>query len=805
MQIPIEFINENFENVDVETLNKMISQENTPFKAIMTRVNLLLNGEIVQNDYTGTIEKDYILNELDSSEINDDSPEANKKIFSNSLFSSLTHYLKLFENNLDFDIFGEHFLSIKEMFIYMHKEEKNYPDKKYLTYCKNLDNDNGLIESIFSKRTFPEIIKEINLKKNSYIPDDYKTIKEFQDYIKEPNYFADYITRNDFLENINQLNLIKFKTFNLENGGIKYNFLLGLRLDKDSMISLFNKQHSNMTTILPVTDLTVENANLSMHDLHLMHDNQYFLYFFEYGIKNILELIPLKISSQMSDEIDYLNTNIKIFLEILQYSYLDKEELKTLYNEMWENEFKVILQLIKRIIGEKYFPTSQCDEDEDKANIMCKINEDSEKLDNYTYNITFGDIPEKDNNDPNFGDLTKTVFFIHKSLYDTGRCTVNYSLMQNVFIDLEAKKSNVKIIYYNRTTNNLIYHNIEVLNFTTYNIIIEEFIQEMDGVQLIVIILRFCFTFLFFLISLYKIIKEVSNAIKRINAIISLKDMLFYKTELKYEDMDNDELNEREKIISQRTSLSAKDALFEDINNHDSSSDGENEEKRLLYDNENELQKKKDEENEKWSKAHVYDPKFFEEGNEVIIKYTYNRLKTIFENMDNYQNEKFTEKLVFLKRRYKLNEQNEDKEDCELSSDIYQAISKIRIIDMNDIFYNVYYNQSYALSQSFKMFKSILDSSINKQSIPQRNNKFINFGRILKIIYYFKKEKIQKIIEIIFDKDLKYKQQQLILKKENTADIIMKNQDHLNTILNLTAQVKKKDGHRRSFIEMEKD
>ena len=139
--------------------------------------------------------------------------------------------------------------------------------------------------------------------------------------------------------------------------------------------------------------------------------------------------------------------------------------------------------------------------------------------------------------------------------------------------------------------------------------------------------------------------------------------MLFYKTELKYEDMDNDELNEREKIISQRASLSGKDGIFEDINNHDSSSDGENEEKRLLYDNENELQKKKEVESEKWSKAHVYDPKFFEEGNEIIIKYTYNRLKSIFENMDNYQSEKFTEKLVFLKRRYKLNEQNEDKED----------------------------------------------------------------------------------------------------------------------------------------------
>ena len=125
--------------------------------------------------------------------------------------------------------------------------------------------------------------------------------------------------------------------------------------------------------------------------------------------------------------------------------------------------------------------------------------------------------------------------------------------------------------------------------------------------------------------------------------------------------------------------------------------------------------------------------------------------------MDFFQNEKFAEKLVFLKRRYKLNEQYEDKDDCELSSDIYQAISKISMINMDDIYYNVYYNQSYALNQAFKMFKSIMDNSINKQSIPLRNNKYINFGRILKFIYFIKKEKIQKIIEIIYGKDLKYK------------------------------------------------
>ena len=138
-----------------------------------------------------------------------------------------------------------------------------------------------------------------------------------------------------------------------------------------------------------------------------------------------------------------------------------------------------------------------------------------------------------------------------------------------------------------------------------------------------------------------------------------------------------------------------------------------------------------------------------------------------------------------------MNEQNEDKEDCELSSDIYEAISKITIVNMDDIFYNVYYNQSYALSQAFKMFKSILDSSINKQSIPLRNNKFINFGRILKIIYYFKKEKIQKIIEIIFDQDLKYKQQ--YISENGFYNLNRADKRALHEIINLTRNTSSKN------------
>ena len=281
--------------------------------------------------------------------------------------------------------------------------------------------------------------------------------------------------------------------------------------------------------------------------------------------------------------------------------------------------------------------------------------------------------------------------------------------------------------------------------------------------------------------------------------------MLFNKAEEKYDDENNNEdltYNDKDKLDSQRSVDSEKENFLNEEDEDDSSSDKENENKKLVYDNGNELDKKKEKQKERWTKRHVYESNFFPQGNKLIIKYTYNRLKKIFENMDSFQSEKFAEKLIFLKRRYKLNEQNEDKEDCELSSDIYEAISKISIINMDDIFYNVYYNQSYALSQSFKMFKSILDSSINKQSIPLRNNKFINFGRILKLIYYFKKEKIQKIIEIIFDQDLKYKQQ--FIKEEGNYNLNRADKRALNEIINLTKNTsskmdKNKFGPRKSF------
>ena len=778
LQISIEFINENEKYKDQMMAH---NTEHNSFNSILYEKQKVYNGNINSSEDLKSEEDYFILQSGGGGNDNDYST------YNFNLYSSLTHYLKFFENNLNFEIYGTKYLSIKEYFIYSQDQINEF--RTMLTYCYDWDNENGLIEAIYKANNFNKIMKEINggrsLDENDNQGSDY----------------SQYIVRNDFKEKIDELNLVKFKTFNITIFNETYSFLLGLRLDIESMINLYNKQNSNMTTIVPVTDLTSESSNLNQTEFHLIYDSKYFNNFYEYGIKNLIYSTNLKISSQFSDEVNYQNTNTETFFNVLHYYEKSNEYLDVLYNEIWKAEFIVIGQIIKMIVGNNGFPEISCGEDgKDYGNILCDIDKNlfvSESI------IYFGDIINK--KDSIFHDLNETAFYIHQQIHDIGRSTIYYILIQNVFTDLEEKKSNIKIFYYNISVNNLNYHNIEVLNVTTYNSVKEEFIKEMDSIEFFVTLIRVVFTIIFLIISLIKIIREVFNAIKRINAIISLKDMLFNKAEAKYDDENiNEDLtnNDKDKLDSQRSVDSEKESFLNEEDENDSSSDKENENKKLKSENENENDKKKNKQKNRWTKRHVYESDFFPKGNDLIIKYTYNRLKKIFENMDSFQSEKFAEKLIFLKRRYKLNEQNEDKEDCELSSDIYEAISKITIVNMDDIFYNVYYNQSYALSQSFKMFKSILDSSINKQSIPLRNNKFINFGRILKIIYYFKKEKIQKIIEIIFDQDLKYKQQ--FVSEDGYYNLNRSDKRALNEIINLTRNTsakvdKNKFGPRKSF------
>ena len=748
LQIATEFVIENLNEANNDTISKM-TQHNTT----NNNFNCIRTDDTNEKNICG---KNSVVNP--SNEINYYIYTKNTKNIDNNdfknLFSSLTHYFKLFENNLEYnDIFDKNILNIKEYFLYFqYNETQNNPDrfKIMLTYCYNWNTENGLIENIFESSNFNYIINEINLKTS-----DTKVENEI-----ESNSFEEYMLNNDFNdEEINQFNYLKIKTFNTTYKGKEYNVLLGIRLDSDSINNLFNKQNSNMTTIAPIVKLTSSDSKqINESELHLIFNSKYFYDFFEYGLKNLInEITSTRPYEEYAQELEYENTNITTFFNILNYVLRNEEQKSYLYNKKWKEDFITIIKLIVDIIGKDYLPQFSCDEEkDDNDKILCEINNENNKAKS---EIIFSNIKNKEN-DGVIKDLNETCYFIHQRLKEIGRTTIYYRLIQDAFTDLVKKKSNTKIFFYNSSVTNISFNSIEVLNIKTYNNLKEEFIKEMDDIEYIVILIRVGLVVLFLIISLIKIIHEVFMTINRINSIISLKDMLFNKNQVK-NDEEKETLdlfnNEKDKVLSNFSEKVEREELLEEENIDESLSDKDEDGNKFIYGNTVESEKEKNIMRERWSKAHFYENNFLDEGNKLIKQYTYNKLKNIFENMDFFQNEKFAEKLVFLKRRYKLNEQYEDKDDCELSSDIYQAISKISMINMDDIFYNVYYNQSYALNQSFKMFKSILDNSINKQSIPLRNNKYINFGRILKFIYHVKKEKIQKIIEIIYGKDLKHK------------------------------------------------
>ena len=750
MQIATEFILDNLENYE----NEMIKDKSdSTFNCI----------QIDSNDGKPICKDDSNIEENKNIEDNYYIYTKNYNNDFNPLFLGLTHYLKLFENNLKFvDIFGNEFLNIKEYFFYLENNDIN-PFQVLLTYCSNWSTENGLIEDIFKSSNFNKIINENKNILNINIT-DINTLEQNETNFNFSNSFVEYIVNNDFnMDQINQLNYLKMKLFSVIYKNISYNVLLGIRLDSDSINKLFNKQNSNMTTIAPISKLTSqESSSNNKSELHLLYCSNYFSDFFDYGIKNLIsEVNSMRTNQEYEEILEYESTNITTFFEIMNknnYSPGKENGLQFLYNSIWKDDFITIIKLIVDIIGVHNLPKLDCNNNNDEFyKILCdvyKINNKEENEINYT------SIKNK-KNDYVSEDLNKTSVYIHQKLKEIGRTKIYYTLEPNAFTDLLEKKSNTKIFYYNSSVNNISFNSIEVLNITTYNNLKEEFIKEMDNIESIVIYIRAGFIIIFLIMSLIKIIREVMRAIKRIKSIISLKDMLFNKTDAKTEEdketldfLNNDKDNAFK--ISSKINEKVEDELLEG-DKAESISDKDEGGNNFLLGNTIEIEKEKNKIKEKYSKIHFYDDDFMDEGNKLIIQYTYNKLKNIFENMDFFQNEKFAEKLVFLKRRYKLNEQYEDKDDCELSSDIYQAISKISMINMDDIYYNVYYNQSYALNQAFKMFKSIMDNSINKQSIPLRNNKYINFGRILKFIYFIKKEKIQKIIEIIYGKDLKYK------------------------------------------------
>ena len=308
MQIAAEFIVDNLESNkdDTNIIDKMIkhNSEYNNFKCIRRE-----EENICQSD--------------DTEKNNENNYYIYAKNYDNNFdnfFSGMTHYLKFFENNLIFeDIFDKQFLNIKEYFFYFKiKPDENSVDtedefKVLLTYCDNWNTENGLTEDIFQSSNFNNIIKELNSKN--------KSIEEYKDEV-DSNKYVEYILNNDFNdEHINQFNYLKLKTFNITFNEIKYDVLLGIRLDSNSINNLFNKQNSNMTTIAPIIKLTSEeesDALINETELHLLHNSKYFYDFFEYGLKNIISNTnSMRINVEHAELLEYENTNLTTFYNIL--------------------------------------------------------------------------------------------------------------------------------------------------------------------------------------------------------------------------------------------------------------------------------------------------------------------------------------------------------------------------------------------------------------------------------------------------------------------------------------------------------
>ena len=306
MQIATEFILDNLDNYE----NEMIKDKSdSTFNCI----------QIDSNDGKPICKDDSNIEENKNIEDNYYIYTKNYNNDFNPLFLSLTHYLKLFENNLKFvDIFGNEFLNIKEYFFYLENNDIN-PFQVLLTYCSNWSTENGLIEDIFKSSNFNNIINENKNILNINIT-DINTLEQNETNFNFSNSFVEYIVNNDFnMDQINQLNYLKMKLFSVIYKNISYNVLLGIRLDSDSINKLFNKQNSNMTTIAPISKLTSqESSSNNKSELHLLYCSNYFSDFFDYGIKNLIsEVNSMRTNQEYEEILEYESTNITTFFEIM--------------------------------------------------------------------------------------------------------------------------------------------------------------------------------------------------------------------------------------------------------------------------------------------------------------------------------------------------------------------------------------------------------------------------------------------------------------------------------------------------------
>ncbi len=663
-----------------------------------------------------------------------------------NLFQQLSYYLKTFYNNLDYKMvdYTNNYLpfnsvfNIKEIMIYNYNYNENYT--RYLTICDDWSDEYGFLHNLISDRTIIDNISQ-----------------SFEDYSE--NYtFLDFFIENNYTSN-QKISYLKFHKFKLNIVNKEEEFFIVMRMGSRTIINLFNKQLDNLTTIIPITNLK-EYKN----EYHFFLGSSMLINYFKYGIKNEIDSGNYSnILSRFDINIDYVVSSINKFFEIFFYENEDENNNKfSLYNKNWELEYSFIGQLFNEILKEdfnyEYNFTKACL----KKNLLaCQMKEKPKNI--YEYELEY--LKSNSDYDESIEDILYDIQNISNIIienYGEKKFGKSKIIINNSIFNFENSPiyTDKKVIIYNHTINNMHCKNIEFLDVNLYSTVKIKFIKSMNMTKKITHILLVCISIFIFTISLIIISIEIKKTTKRIKTISYLKDMLFSKKNDSYfyeENTSSYDFYDDNSSVSIISNESPKQNFNEDYNSL-IDKDNKNDTIKPLIIKHN----KKNNDIPPWDKRRIFEKYFFERSNRDIVNFTYKHLKEVLENIDNYSSEKkFKEKLNFLKRRYKLDNEKQGKKDNKLASDIYQALSKLDIINLNDISYNIYYNQSYALSQNFKMFNTILENAKNKQSVPLRNNKFINFEDILKIIYYIKKEKIQKLIEDIYYNDLRVKHRRI--------------------------------------------
>ena len=725
----------------------------------------LKNLEIISN---------FIINNYDSN-IND----------FYKLHNGFNLYSSIINENLDFNYFNEnknYLFKIEEFMIFDINSNNKITNKN--GYLFNFLNSNDKIK---------KIVDDIENNNNTILYN--KNIISNNNNNNFKSEFADYVIKNEnFYEN--NLNYIKFYK--------KDSLLFILRMGKESLSNLLHYNENEIIAIVPVTNFTDNKLTL-----HLFYNSIFFTSFFNYGIKNLIDFNNYKNNLiNFNNNIEIHNNDLLNFFKILS-SYNSNLDYNYLYNIKWENEYKILAQIIYNIAEDKYkniqiesfFDNNYKNYCKKKHIIYCKITKKNNFIKhslNYNKNLIFQNDDDDDSSNEELINDLKINSELSNEFYNETKFGFSWIILKKSKLNNKNSYENYdsKFFVYNNYINNLYTYNIEIFDYNLYKEIRENYIKKTKKIINIMkyVLIGVCFIVLIGSLILFRI--EINKTIQRIRLINLIKEMLLLKKDEKI--FFNENLNNSKKSLIEINDNSSKNLKKSFVSSSFSSSNKNNnnfntysnkKNKNFIINKENEsnsirnnislkieeetsrlmLNKKKNKKNIKnnkinnnkiekyFNKKNMYDKNFFKDGNKIIVKYIYECLKNYLENIDNEENKNLSFNL------------KNSKDDYEFSNELFKVINKINLINMNDFSYNIYYNQFYALNQNFRIFKNILNNNINNFPLPFKNNKFLNFNNLLKIIYFFKKEKIQKLIQIVFHNDLKFKFKNIEEFQENSS------------------------------------